>query len=88
MLVCLGSWQVASMFVHLAALRQPWIATGRKVYHVLLSILAVGGICAGLLEAGTIEYLYCMLVAGPALGVFYLVITARELQKMKIHYSV
>lgn len=79
----LGGWQLLSFFLTLFNGRGTWKSPLRKLYTVLLGLLAVIGLTATLSEEALALLLYSSLVAGPVLAVLYLIVSILEWRNLK-----
>lgn len=85
----LGAIQVISVLVHLGKRHEPWFSKLRFIYYGSL-LLPIGGVIAALLQkpedkydmAGIGEMLFVLAVS-ILIALFYLIICAIELRRMK-----
>ena len=75
-----GGWQVTSALIHMRHRTALLQVGGRHKYEVLLAILVACCLLSLLITPLLIFYLYLMLLAGPAMAVWYAYITWHELR--------
>lgn len=81
--IFLGAWQLISFFAHRKMGPRMWMKPGRGAYGIaLLAVLIFAILAAG---SGEILFAYIgvALMAGPVLGLWYLIISVAELRELE-----
>ncbi|MEO8786207.1 MAG: hypothetical protein ABI378_04020 [Chitinophagaceae bacterium] len=78
-LVYLGAWQLLSFFCHLPFLKMSWIIIERRLYGAFLGSIALAGLLVSISNDAVFMSFF-----GAALGIFYLIISIVEWERMKL----
>ncbi len=82
-LFTVGTWQLLSFIIHLVIGRQAWMSGGRRIYAVLLLLLALFGVLVLVRHELVLEFLVTACCAGGFLAFFYFIISIDEWQRLR-----